>query len=148
MIDEVRRSHGRIDVLLHAGGLEISKPLPDKEPKEFDLVFDVKADGFFNLLQAAEGLPIGATVAFSSVAGRFGNSGQTDYSAANDLLCKITSSMRRWRPETRARVPPFCYDNRTARGARSLPEGGASRRGSGAPERDRAVRRRSRGSAE
>ena len=39
-------------------------------------------------------MPIGATVAFSSVAGRFGNSGQTDYSAANDLLCKITSSMR------------------------------------------------------
>jgi hypothetical protein len=47
-------------------------------------------------------MPIGATVAFSSVAGRFGNSGQTDYSAANDLLCKITSSLRTWRPDTRA----------------------------------------------
>ena len=38
---------------------------------------------------------------FSSVAGRFGNAGQTDYSAANDLLCKITSSFRRTRPDTR-----------------------------------------------
>ncbi|MEJ2752750.1 MAG: polyketide synthase dehydratase domain-containing protein, partial [Chloroflexota bacterium] len=28
--------------------------------------------------------------------------GQSDYSAANDLLCKITSSMRRRRPETKA----------------------------------------------
>jgi hypothetical protein len=46
-------------------------------------------------------MPIGATVAFSSVAGRFGNSGQTDYSAANDLLCKVTSSLRHTRPETR-----------------------------------------------
>jgi hypothetical protein len=36
------------------------------------------------------------------VAGRFGNAGQTDYSAANDLLCKITSSARRTRPGTRA----------------------------------------------
>ena len=57
---------------------------PDKPDKEFDLVFDVKADGFFNLLRAARGMPLGATVAFSSVAGRFGNAGQTDYSAANN----------------------------------------------------------------
>jgi hypothetical protein len=100
----VRARYGKIDVLLHAGGVEISKALDAKEPKEFDLVFDIKADGFFSLLQAAEGMPIGATVAFSSVAGRFGNSGQADYSAANDLLCKITSSMRAWRPATRAIV--------------------------------------------
>ena len=39
---------------------------------------------------------------FSSVAGRFGNQGQTDYAAANDLLCKISSSLRRERPEMRA----------------------------------------------
>jgi hypothetical protein len=46
-------------------------------------------------------MPIGATVSFSSVAGRFGNNGQSDYSSANDLLCKISSSMRTWRPATR-----------------------------------------------
>ncbi len=102
VVDDIRYRYGRIDVLLHAGGLEISRTLPDKEPKEFNLVFDVKSDGFFNLLRAASGLPIGATVSFSSVAGRFGNSGQTDYSAANDLLCKFSSSMRNWRPATRA----------------------------------------------
>jgi NAD(P)-dependent dehydrogenase (short-subunit alcohol dehydrogenase family) len=103
-IDDVRAAHGRIDVLLHAGGLEISRALADKEPGEFNLVFDVKADGFYHLLRAAKGMPIGATVAFSSIAGRFGNSGQTDYSAANDLLCKMTSNMRAWRPDTRAIV--------------------------------------------
>ena len=97
----VRAASGRIDVLLHAAGLEISRALPDKEPDEFDRVLDVKCDGWFNLLSAAGDLPIGATVVFSSVAGRFGNAGQTDYSAANDLLCKITSSFRRTRPATR-----------------------------------------------
>jgi malonyl CoA-acyl carrier protein transacylase len=102
VVDEVRRAHGRIDVLLHAGGVEISRGLADKEPREFDLVFDIKAEGFFSLLKAAEGLPIGATVVFSSVAGRFGNSGQTDYSAANALLCSISRAMRRTRPQTRA----------------------------------------------
>jgi hypothetical protein len=44
---------------------------------------------------------LGAAVVFSSVAGRFGNTGQTDYSAANDLLCKMTSSLRGARPATR-----------------------------------------------
>jgi hypothetical protein len=47
-------------------------------------------------------MPLGATVAFSSIAGRFGNGGQADYSSANDLLCKITSSFRATRPLTRA----------------------------------------------
>ena len=102
IIDEVRQQHRRIDVLMHAGGIEISRPLSDKEPAEFDLVFDIKADGFFSLLEAADGLPIGATVVFSSIAGRFGNAGQTDYSAANALLCAISRYLRRTRPGTRA----------------------------------------------
>ncbi len=98
----IRDRHGRIDVLAHAAGLDISHAIADKEPREFNLVFDVKSDGLFNLLHAADGLPVGAVVVFSSVAGRFGNVGQTDYSAANDLLCKIMSSFRSSRPGTRA----------------------------------------------
>ena len=51
----------------------------------------------------------GAAVAFSSIAGRFGNAGQTDYSAANDLLCKSVSHLRRTRPAraaSRSTGPP------------------------------------------
>jgi acyl transferase domain-containing protein/acyl carrier protein/NAD(P)-dependent dehydrogenase (short-subunit alcohol dehydrogenase family)/3-hydroxymyristoyl/3-hydroxydecanoyl-(acyl carrier protein) dehydratase len=101
IIDHVRQGSGRIDVLLHAAGIERSHSLPDKDSREFDLVFDVKSDGFFNLLYAIDDMPLGAAVAFSSIAGRFGNAGQTDYSSANDLLCKITSSFRTTRPATR-----------------------------------------------
>ena len=101
VVDHVRANYGKIDVLIHAGGIEISKTLPDKPAEQFDLVFDIKADGFFSLLSAAQNMPIGATMVFSSIAGRFGNNGQTDYSAANDLLCKLTSSMRQWRPDTK-----------------------------------------------
>jgi NAD(P)-dependent dehydrogenase (short-subunit alcohol dehydrogenase family)/acyl carrier protein len=101
IVEEVRTTFGRIDVLVHAGGVEISRKLSEKEAGEFDLVFDIKADGFFSLLRAAEGMPVGATVVFSSVAGRFGNAGQTDYSAANALLCSMSSALRRTRPQTR-----------------------------------------------
>jgi acyl transferase domain-containing protein/NAD(P)-dependent dehydrogenase (short-subunit alcohol dehydrogenase family) len=104
IINQVRERSGRIDVLLHAAGIERSHFLPDKDPREFDLVFDVKSDGWFNLLHSIGDMPLGATVAFSSVAGRFGNGGQTDYSSANDLLCKITSSFRTTRPGTRGIV--------------------------------------------
>ena len=104
IIEQVRERSGRIDVLLHAAGVERSHFLPDKDPREFDLVFDVKSDGWFNLLRAIGDMPLGVTVAFSSIAGRFGNAGQSDYSSANDLLCKITSSFRTTRPETRGIV--------------------------------------------
>jgi hypothetical protein len=88
----------RADVLMHAAGVEISHFLPDKPQREFDLVFDVKALGWFNVLHALTHATIGTAVAFSSIAGRFGNAGQTDYSAANDLLCKSVSRLNRSTP--------------------------------------------------
>jgi acyl transferase domain-containing protein/acyl carrier protein/NAD(P)-dependent dehydrogenase (short-subunit alcohol dehydrogenase family) len=98
---KVEGTSGRIDVLLHAAGLEISHLLPDKKPGEFDLVFDVKSDGWFNLISNLGTMPLGSAVVFSSIAGRFGNGGQTDYSSANDLLCKMVSNFRSTRPGTR-----------------------------------------------
>ena len=49
------RDAGRVDVLMHAPGLEISHFLPDKPQREYDLVFDVKGDGWLNLLRALRG---------------------------------------------------------------------------------------------
>jgi 3-hydroxymyristoyl/3-hydroxydecanoyl-(acyl carrier protein) dehydratase len=103
LIDEAQQAHGHVDIIVHAAGMERSHFLPDKPPREFNLVFDVKADGLFNMLKATATLerPLEAIVVFSSIAGRFGNAGQTDYSAANDLMCKIISSLRTTRPDTR-----------------------------------------------
>ncbi len=101
VMSEIAERHGRVDVLIHAAGLEISRVIPDKKPAEFDLIFDVKSDGWFNLISGIGNKPIGAAVVFSSVAGRFGNAGQTDYSSANDLLCKCVSNFRSSRPNSR-----------------------------------------------
>jgi len=102
VMTRIAEAHDRVDVVLHAGGLEISRLLPDKQPNEFDLVFDVKADGWFSLLKGLESIDLGAVVSFSSIAGRFGNGGQADYSAANDLLCKSSLAFASTRPGTTA----------------------------------------------
>ncbi len=102
VVHELVEVHGRVDVLLHAAGLEISRALPDKTPEEFALVFDVKVEGWYNLITALGSTPLGSVMTFSSIAGRFGNAGQTDYAAANDLLCKAVSELGRTRPDTRA----------------------------------------------
>ena len=105
IVGAILERHGHhLDVIMHAAGLERSRTLDVKDAKEFDLVFDVKALGMFHLLAATRSAKIGTIVSFSSVAGRFGNAGQTDYSAANDFLCKTTSSLRTTRPETRGLV--------------------------------------------
>ena len=57
---------GRVDVLMHCAGLEISHFLPDKPQREYDLVFDVKADGWFNLLHALGEHAASASAASSS----------------------------------------------------------------------------------
>jgi acyl transferase domain-containing protein/NADP-dependent 3-hydroxy acid dehydrogenase YdfG len=100
-VAEVRAASGRVDVLVHAAGVEISHTLPDKLPAEFDLVLGVKGQGLCHVLRALQDVPLGTVVAFSSVAGRFGNVGQTDYSAANDLQSKVLSHLRRSRPSVR-----------------------------------------------
>ena len=103
-IQKIKDAEGHIDAFLHAAGMERSRKLEMKPIEEFRLVVSVKADGFFNLFKAMEAkdmLPRGM-VFFSSVAGRFGNSGQTDYAAANDLLCKISSAIRNQYPGLKA----------------------------------------------
>ena len=86
---------GRIDVLLHCAGLEISHFLPDKPQPEYDLVFDVKAEGWLNVLHAFGEERPGPRSCSARSRDASATRGQTDYAAANDLLCKSVSNMRR-----------------------------------------------------
>ncbi len=89
-IQLIRQSEEKVDVFIHAAGIEKSRKIESKTQEEFEQVVSAKADGLVNLLAAMEsnGLLPQRVLFFSSVAGRFGNSGQTDYAAANDLLSK------------------------------------------------------------
>jgi len=100
VVENIRQQSGKLDVVLHAAGLERSRSLDRKPVEEFDLVFRVKADGLFNLMAATRDMDVKAMVVFSSVAGRFGNAGQADYSAGNDFMCKTVSWWAASRPES------------------------------------------------
>ena len=71
--------------IVHGAGLEESKLVADKEWSRFDLITRVKVDGWKSLCSSA-GESLRFACAFTSVAGRFGNAGQTDYAAANSVL--------------------------------------------------------------
>ena len=75
--------------VVHGAGLEDSKLVADKGYDVFDRVVRVKVDGWQSLLTAVKASGRDAPTfacCFTSVAGRFGNGGQTDYAAANSVL--------------------------------------------------------------
>ena len=56
-----------------------------------------KLDGALNLIRLVRPDALKFTALFSSIAGRFGNVGQSDYAAANEILNKLAHWLdRRW----------------------------------------------------
>ena len=72
------------ELIVHSAGIEVSRSLSRKSTEEFLSVYTVKVDGLKNLVEVTGGAK--TLVNFSSVAGLFGNLGQTDYAAANGFL--------------------------------------------------------------
>ena len=101
-IGEITKKFGKIDVIIHGAGLEESKLMKDKKYDDFCRIFDIKADGAYNLAELTRDQEVKALVIFGSISGRFGNNGQTDYAAANDLLNKYARlTSRRSKGRTR-----------------------------------------------
>ncbi len=98
-LGELAEREGPFDIIIHAAGIEVSRSMSNKKIAEFDMVFNTKVKGFKALLDATRDHPLKAFISFSSVAGRFGNSGQVDYSAANDLLDKLPGAIRSIHPD-------------------------------------------------
>jgi malonyl CoA-acyl carrier protein transacylase/acyl carrier protein len=98
-VEKAIAAHGKIDGVVHAAGLEESQFIPKKELKSFNRVFDTKIYGILNLLQAMQDRDYRFFVTFSSVTARFGNEGQIDYTAANDMLTKMLLKEKQDHPE-------------------------------------------------
>jgi acyl transferase domain-containing protein/NAD(P)-dependent dehydrogenase (short-subunit alcohol dehydrogenase family) len=93
--------HGRIDAVLHGAGVIEDKRLPDKTPDSFERVLGTKLDAAYVLAQALQPASLKLLCFFTSVAGRYGNQGQSDYAAANEVLNRLAWTLHRRWPETR-----------------------------------------------
>jgi NAD(P)-dependent dehydrogenase (short-subunit alcohol dehydrogenase family)/malonyl CoA-acyl carrier protein transacylase len=88
LVDDLYAHHGRIDGAIHAAGIIEDRLLRDKTPESFARVFETKVAGALTLAEKLRD-DVGFVVFFSSVASVFGNRGQIDYAAANDVLDKL-----------------------------------------------------------
>ncbi len=79
----------KVDGVIHAAGLEESMPFDKKAYASFARVFNTKVMGCRNVMTALEDKPVRYHIGFSSVTAKFGNEGQADYTAANDMLAKM-----------------------------------------------------------
>jgi NAD(P)-dependent dehydrogenase (short-subunit alcohol dehydrogenase family) len=85
----VRKQFGPISGIVHAAGVLADKLIQDKTPEQFRRVFATKVAGMEALFKATEQDPIRLIVAFSSVSARYGNAGQCDYAAGNEVLNQL-----------------------------------------------------------
>jgi NAD(P)-dependent dehydrogenase (short-subunit alcohol dehydrogenase family) len=92
-IQEVYARHGRIDVAIHAAGVIDDKLIVDKTLDSFEHVVRTKTDSAFTLVRALRRDEVKAVVFFASVAGRFGNRGQGDYGAGNEIVSKLARTL-------------------------------------------------------
>jgi NAD(P)-dependent dehydrogenase (short-subunit alcohol dehydrogenase family) len=93
LIDDVYTRLGRIDGVLHGAGVISDKLIANKPAAAFDAVFDTKVLPALVLAQKLDMASLKFLVFFSSVAGRYGNIGQCDYSAANEVLNKLAGQL-------------------------------------------------------
>ena len=101
IIDGIYHRYGRLDAVIHGAGIIEDKLIIDKQLDSFDRVFDTKADSAFILSQHLRPESLKLVVFFASVAGRFGNRGQSDYGATNEVVTRLAWQLDQCWPKTR-----------------------------------------------
>lgn len=96
----ITQKWGAITGVLHGAGRLADKYIQDKSEQDFYNVLAVKLDGLLTLLQAVNIHKLDHLILFSSVAGFYGNVGQTDYAIANEILSKAAHLFRTNHPNT------------------------------------------------
>lgn len=101
MMADVRSRHGGVRGVVHTAGLESLGLLPKKNYALAEKVVETKVQGFYNLVHAVDPDALEFLVAFTSISGRFGMDGQTEYTAGAAAVSALCSQLSRRHRSTR-----------------------------------------------
>jgi NAD(P)-dependent dehydrogenase (short-subunit alcohol dehydrogenase family) len=97
LVEDVTRRYGAINGLVHGAGIIEDKLLADKSSESWSRVVETKIIGLLLLQKHLDAAALKFLTVFSSVAGRYGNSGQSDYACANELMNRLCVALQqRW----------------------------------------------------
>ena len=106
VVAEVERDLGAITGVIHGAGVIEDKLLADKTPESFHRVFSTKVYSAAILTRVLSPQSLKFLIFFSSIASRYGNRGQSDYAAANEVQSKLAWILDRQWP---GRVAAICW---------------------------------------
>ena len=97
LVQDIAHRHGPISGVVHGAGIIEDKLLADKASDSWSRVVETKVIGLLLLQKHLDPKALKFFTVFSSVAGRYGNSGQSDYACANELMNRLCVALQaRW----------------------------------------------------
>ncbi|MEN8616017.1 beta-ketoacyl synthase N-terminal-like domain-containing protein [Shewanella baltica] len=87
--------------IIHGAGVLADKHIQDKTLAELARVYGTKVTGISNLLAALDLDKVKLIALFSSAAGFYGNTGQSDYAMSNDILNKAALQLAQQLPNAK-----------------------------------------------
>ncbi|MEU5692911.1 SDR family NAD(P)-dependent oxidoreductase [Actinosynnema sp. NPDC020468] len=91
----------RVTGVVHGAGVLADQLITDKRAEDVAAVLATKLHGLKSVLDALDHDRLRHVLLFSSVAGFFGNRGQSDYAMANEALNRVAASLRGRLPDSR-----------------------------------------------
>ena len=101
LIDDMYERYGRIDGVVHGAGVIKDQLIRNKSIETFNRVYQTKVTPAEVLAAKLRPSKLKFLVFFSSISARFGNIGQSDYSAANEVLNKLAHYLSGKWPDVR-----------------------------------------------
>lgn len=99
LLEMIRQQGEPIVGIIHGAGYEKASRFSGKKLPLVTRTLESKVLGAIHLMQATATDPLHSFVAFTSISGRYGAIGQTDYGTANEWLAKVVARYRAKRPE-------------------------------------------------
>ena len=94
LVSKLEKEGEIITAVVHGAGVQKSKMLPELDMKDVEKTIETKMNPVFAMLEVLDWKKIRFFNSFTSIAGLFGNAGQTDYAFANDMLAEIAIEIK------------------------------------------------------